>query len=55
MAWSDGEAKTLTMSRIMEANARKFIDKSDKGYLTASDIKKPLPAEYYDLYEAFLS
>jgi hypothetical protein len=42
------------MNRITEADARKFFDKSDKGYLTAEDIKKWLPAEYRDLYEAFL-
>ena len=53
-AWSDGEAETLTMSRITEADARKFFDKSDKGYLTAEDIKKRLPVEYRDLFEAFL-
>jgi hypothetical protein len=53
-AWSDGEAETLTRRRIMEADARKFFNKSDKGYLMAEDIKKWLPAEYRDLYEIFL-
>ena len=53
-AWSDGEAETLTMSRITEANARKFLDKSDKGYITAEEIKTRLPVEYRDLFEAFL-
>jgi hypothetical protein len=42
------------MSRIMEVDARKFFDKSNKGYLTAEDIKKRLPAEYCDRYEAVL-
>jgi hypothetical protein len=54
MAWSDGEAKTLTMNWITEANVRKFFDKSDKGYLMVEDIKKRCPAEYCNLYEAFL-
>jgi hypothetical protein len=53
-AWSDGEAETLTMSRSTEVNARKFFDKSDKGYIMAEDIKKWFPAEYRDLYKAFL-
>jgi hypothetical protein len=42
------------MNRIMEADNRKCFDKADKGYLTVEDIKKWLPAEYRDLYEAFL-
>jgi hypothetical protein len=54
MASSDGEAETLTMSRITDADARKFFNMSNKGYLTAEDIKQRLPAEYHDLYEAFL-
>ena len=39
-AWSDGEAATLTMSRIMEVDTRKFFDKSNKGYLIVEDIKQ---------------
>jgi hypothetical protein len=54
MAESDGEIETLTINRITEADTRKFFDKSDKSYLTVEDIKKRLPAEYRDLYEAFL-
>jgi hypothetical protein len=53
-AWSDGEAETLTMSRIMEADDRKFLDKFDKGYIMAEEIKKRLLVEYRDLFEAFL-
>jgi hypothetical protein len=42
------------MSRIIEADIRKFFNKFDKGYLTVEDIKQRLPVEYHDLYEAFL-
>jgi hypothetical protein len=38
--WSEGEAETLTMSRITKADTRKFLDKSDKGYIIAEEIKK---------------
>jgi hypothetical protein len=44
----------LTISRITEADARKFLDKSAKGYITAEEIKQWLPVEYRDLFEAFL-
>jgi hypothetical protein len=53
-ACSNDEAETLTMNRITEADVRKYFDKSNKGYLTADNIKKRLPAEYCDLYEALL-
>jgi hypothetical protein len=39
MAWSNSEAKTLTMSRLTEDDIQKFFDKSDKGYLMVEDIK----------------
>jgi hypothetical protein len=38
----------------MEADVRKFFNKSDKGYLTTKDIKQRLLVEYHNLYEAFL-
>ena len=42
------------MRRIMEEDARKFFDKSDKPSLTANEIKARLPLEYRDLFEVFL-
>jgi hypothetical protein len=38
----------------MEADTSKFLNKSDKGYIMAKEIKQRLPVEYYDLFEAFL-
>jgi hypothetical protein len=48
--WEEGP----TIQRITEEDARKFFDKSDKPSLTADEIKARLPAEYRDLFEAFL-
>jgi hypothetical protein len=55
MARSDGETVTLTISKIKEANTRKFFNKSDKGYLIIEDIMKQLPEEDYNHHDACLS
>lgn len=48
--WSEGEV----FRRVTEDDVKKFFDKANRPDLTVEEIKKRLPPEYRDLYEAFL-
>ena len=49
--WADG----MINRRITEDDAQKFFKKADLPEVTADDAKRRLPAEYRDLFQAFLS